>query len=58
MRATVTFFGKSTFAATLTELRKAMEISGGLEKIGKTRFATIWVCAIALDRCIPPLQSW
>ena|ERR1700689_3451522 len=58
MRVIVAFFGKSTISTTfLTEMRKAMKIRRGLEAIGKTRFATICISAIALDRCFPAITT-
>ena len=58
MHVTVAFFGKSTISTTfLTEMRKAMSIPRGLEAIGKTRFATICLSAIALDRCFPAIRK-
>jgi hypothetical protein len=58
MRITITFFGHSTISTTfLTEMRNAMGIPRGLEAIGKTRFATICICAIALERCFPAIAK-
>jgi hypothetical protein len=42
------------------ELQKAhmdANISQGLIKIGKTHFATHWSAAVALERCLPKIQS-
>jgi hypothetical protein len=58
LQATVEFFSKSNKA--VAELRKArhdVDITTGLVKIGKTRFATHWAAASALNRCLPLIQD-
>lgn len=56
MRTTLTYFSKSTASKTrLTEMRYILLIGRGLETIGKTRFATICISAMALERCFPAI---
>jgi hypothetical protein len=58
MHITITFFGHSTISATfLTEMCNTMGIPQGLEAIGKTQFATICICTIALKRCFPAIAK-
>lgn len=58
LRSTITFFSSSTLGRTyLNEERKDMGIARGLEKIGKTRFATLAISAIALQRNLPPIRK-
>ncbi|KII82917.1 hypothetical protein PLICRDRAFT_120092 [Plicaturopsis crispa FD-325 SS-3] len=58
LRATITFFRKSTHGTThLTLERKKLEIPRGIESIGKTRFATICLSAISLERCLVPIRT-
>jgi hypothetical protein len=58
LQATVKFFSKSNIA--VAELRKArndVNITTGLVKVGKTRFATNWAAASALNRCLPLIRD-
>ena len=58
LKKTVRFFSKSTFsAAELQKARKDVDITQGLTKIGKTRFATHWTAAVALEKCLPQIQE-
>jgi hypothetical protein len=58
LQATVKFFSKSNIA--VAELRKArndVDITTGLVKVGKTRFAMHWAAASALNRCLPLIRD-
>ncbi|KAF8484534.1 ribonuclease H-like domain-containing protein [Russula ochroleuca] len=58
LQATVKFFSKSNIV--VAELRKArndVDITTGLVKVGKTRFATHWAAASALNRCLPLIRD-
>lgn len=56
MRTTITFFSQSTASKTLlTEARYILQIGRGLETIGKTRFATVCLSAMALETCFPAI---
>ena len=58
LRAAVKFFSSSNIA--VAELQKAcndVDITTGLVKIGKTRFATHWAAASALNRCLPLIRD-
>ena len=57
LRLVVSFFSHSTFSTThLTRIRKRLKISRGIEKIGKTRFGTICLSSMAVDRCAPAIK--
>ncbi|KAJ6512898.1 ribonuclease H-like domain-containing protein [Mycena sanguinolenta] len=57
-RVTITHFSHSTYSAThLKALRVIFDINKGLEKIGKTRFGTIYWAGYALLRCLPPIDE-
>ncbi|KAJ7078266.1 hypothetical protein C8R44DRAFT_97413 [Mycena epipterygia] len=55
-RVTITYFSHSTYSAThLKALRVIRDINEGLEKIGKTRFGTLYWAGYSLLRCLPPI---
>ncbi|KAJ7081062.1 hypothetical protein C8R44DRAFT_653314, partial [Mycena epipterygia] len=57
-RETITYFSQSTYSAThLKAMRVILDINKGLEKIGKTRFGTLYWAGYALDRCLPPISE-
>ncbi|KAF7310297.1 DUF659 domain-containing protein [Mycena indigotica] len=57
MRLLITFFSQSTYAAThLSALRVVLYINKGLEKIGKTRFGTMYYTAYSLIRCFEAIR--
>lgn len=62
LKRTIAYFSKSTLAQA--ELAKARNPDGitrlgiaGLIKIGKTRFASHYSSAMALQRCLPFIQD-
>jgi hypothetical protein len=58
LKQTIKFFSKSNKAvAELQKARNDVDITQGLVKIGKTRFATHWSAAVALDRCLPLIKE-
>ncbi|KIJ26392.1 hypothetical protein M422DRAFT_87851, partial [Sphaerobolus stellatus SS14] len=57
IRRILSHFKHSTISTTLlTELRKALQVSRGLESIGKTRFATIFWAALSVQCCLPAIR--
>ena len=51
-------FSKSNLClAELQKAREELDVTQGLVKIGKTRFATHWSAAVAMDRCLPILKQ-
>ena len=57
LRSIVTYFRKSHAATdALNKARKSLDIRRGLEGIGKTRFATVCISALSLQRCLPALR--
>ncbi|CAG8732788.1 6431_t:CDS:2, partial [Acaulospora colombiana] len=57
-RGVLTFFSHSTHATThLTSVRKSLDISRGLERIGKTRFGTIYHSSNSILRCAPAIEK-
>ena len=51
-------FSMSNLAvAELKKAREELNITQGLVKIGKTRFATHWSAAVAMDQCLPILRQ-
>lgn len=58
IRRTLQFFSKSDQSTEeLAAIRAKLTIPRGLEKIGKTRFATIIRAAVAMRRCLPALRE-
>jgi hypothetical protein len=58
MKAIITFFSQSTFAAThFAALRVILHINKGLEKVGKTRFGTIYWSSYSLLRCLDAIRT-
>ena len=58
LQATVKFFSSSNIAvAELQKARNDVDIATGLVKVGKTRFATHWAAASALNRCLPLIRD-
>jgi hypothetical protein len=58
LRSIITYFRKSHAATdALNKARKSLNISRGLEGIGKTRFATVCISALSLQRCLPALRQ-
>jgi hypothetical protein len=58
LQATVKFFSNSNIAvAELQKARNDVDITTGLVKVGKTRFATHWAAASALNRCLPLIRN-
>ncbi|PVF91233.1 hypothetical protein CPB86DRAFT_675702, partial [Serendipita vermifera] len=54
----LTFFSHSTQATThLTRARGTLDISRGLEKIGKTRFGTVYHSSNSILRCTPAIEK-
>jgi len=54
VRQTLTFFSHSWVSSNaLTTKRKEAGVNQGLEKIGKTRFATVWHGSASLEECLP-----
>jgi hypothetical protein len=57
LHRTLSFFSDSTDSANhLEEVRKELGIHCGFEKIGKTRFGSIYWSTESLRRCLPALQ--
>ncbi|KAJ7847041.1 ribonuclease H-like domain-containing protein [Mycena leptocephala] len=53
MRMIITYFSHSTYSAThLKALRVILDINKGREKIGKTRFGTLYWSSYSLLRCL------
>ena len=51
-------FSKSNLSvAELQKAREELDVTQGLVKIGKTRFATHWSAAVAMERCLPILKQ-
>ncbi|KAJ6538426.1 hypothetical protein B0H10DRAFT_1856930 [Mycena sp. CBHHK59/15] len=58
MRTTITYFSHSTYSAThLKALRVILDINKGLEKIGKTRFGTLYWSSHSLLRCLSAISE-
>jgi hypothetical protein len=58
MRTTISHFSHSSCSAThLKSLRVSRDINKGLEKVGKTRFGTIYWAGYALIPCLPPISE-
>ncbi|KAJ6615949.1 hypothetical protein B0H10DRAFT_2219962 [Mycena sp. CBHHK59/15] len=58
MRTTITYFSHSTYSAThLKVLRVILDINKGLEKIGKTRFGTLYWSSHSLLRCLSAISE-
>jgi hypothetical protein len=58
LQGTVRFFSSSNIAvAELQKARNDVDITTGLVKVGKTRFATHWAAASALNRCLPLIRD-
>ncbi|OBZ75404.1 hypothetical protein A0H81_04594 [Grifola frondosa] len=58
LRKCLTFFSHSDDATNkLAKVRGLLGIGRGLERIGKTRFATIVHAAVAMRRCLPALRE-
>ena len=58
LKATIRHFSHSDSATTkLEELREEANTTEGLVSIGKTRFATHYSAAVALDRCFPFIRD-
>ena len=58
LKQTVTFFKHSMFAlAHLSKARKDDGITTSLVSIGRTRFGSHWMAAVALEKCIPQIQD-
>lgn len=58
LRRCIKFFSHSDKAThVLSEARRDLGIVRGLEKIGKTRFATIIHAAVAFHRCLPAMRE-
>ena len=54
----VKYFSHSTYnASKLVEMRREIGIARGLEKVGKTRFATHYWSALSVERNISPISS-
>ncbi|KAJ7270345.1 hypothetical protein C8J57DRAFT_1065784 [Mycena rebaudengoi] len=54
MRIILTYFSHSTYSSThLKALRVIHQVNKGLEKIGKTRFGTLYWASYSLLRCLP-----
>jgi len=61
LKAILKYFGKSSFATfKLHEARTFGDGDGpvnSLQKIGKTRFGTQWLAAVAIDPCLPFIRD-
>ncbi|KAJ6596567.1 hypothetical protein B0H10DRAFT_2167745 [Mycena sp. CBHHK59/15] len=58
MRETITYFSQSTHSAThLNALRVILSVNHGLEKIGKTRFGTLYWAGYALLPNLPLISD-
>ncbi|THU80342.1 hypothetical protein K435DRAFT_874483 [Dendrothele bispora CBS 962.96] len=58
LKATIQHFGHSDSATKkLEHVRKEENVTEGLVTVGKTRFATHYTAAVALDRCFPFIQD-
>ncbi|KAF9021143.1 hypothetical protein BDZ89DRAFT_1071717 [Hymenopellis radicata] len=58
MKGTIRYFSKSNYGSThMRALRVTLEINKGLEKVGKTRFGTIYWAGYALQRCLPAITE-
>ncbi|KAJ3870616.1 hypothetical protein F5051DRAFT_434495, partial [Lentinula edodes] len=58
LKATIQYFSHSDSSTKKVEaLRKQENITKGLVTIGKTRFATHYTAAIALERCFPVIRD-
>ncbi|KAJ6461131.1 hypothetical protein C8R47DRAFT_1241882 [Mycena vitilis] len=54
----IRLFSHSTYSTThLKSLRVIYDINKGLEKIGKTRFGTMYWAGYSLLRCLPPIKE-
>ncbi|KAJ7256409.1 ribonuclease H-like domain-containing protein [Mycena rebaudengoi] len=58
MRMTITYLSHSTYSAThLEAMRVIMGINKGFEKVGKTRFGTLYWSGYSLLRCLPGISE-
>jgi hypothetical protein len=58
LKATIRHFSHSDSATKkLEQVRKEENVTEGLISIGKTRFATHYTAAVALDRCFPFIRE-
>ncbi|KAJ3805203.1 ribonuclease H-like domain-containing protein [Lentinula aff. lateritia] len=58
LKATIQYFSHSDSSTKKVEaLRKQENITKGLVTIGKTRFATHYTAAVALERCFPVIRD-
>ncbi|KAJ7256333.1 ribonuclease H-like domain-containing protein [Mycena rebaudengoi] len=58
MRIMLTYFSHSSYSTThLKAMRVILQINKGLEKIGKTRFGTLYWASYSLLRCLPPITE-
>jgi hypothetical protein len=61
LRAILKYFSKSSFGTF--KLREARSLGdddspvNALQKIGKTRFGTHWLAAVAIDPCLPVIRD-
>lgn len=56
LKRVVKYFSKSTKASTaLTDAREEDGVPRGLEKFGKTRFATNFYSSASVERCLPSI---
>lgn len=58
LKSTIRYFSHSNSGTKkLQDLRKEENITKGLVSIGKTRFATHYIAAVALERCFPLIRD-
>ncbi len=58
LKDTIKHFSHSTYSMTQLEQRRLEEeITEGLIKIGKTRFATHYSACVSLERCFPFIRD-